>query len=392
MCEEKKIKVLHIITRLIIGGAQENTLFTVNGLSKQKDYLVTLLSGPELGPEGSLTENAKKTTNLLILPELRRNINPLLDFFALIKLWLFIKKGEFNIVHTHSSKAGILGRIAAKFSKVPIIIHTIHGLPFFKEQNIWLNKLFIYLEKVAARFTDKIICVSDSIIKEAVAAGIAPQKKFIKIYSGIELDKFKSSPEIRRLVRKKLNIPEKSLVIGKIARLFFLKGHEYLIQAASQIVKKNPEVRFLFIGDGILKEKLIAQAKILKIQNNIIFAGLIDPQEIPSYIQAVDVLAHVSLHEGLPRAVVQAFALGIPAVCFDVDGAKDVVQDQKNGFLIPAKDVAQLTGRLLELLENRELRNRMGENAQRIAYEFFDANKMVDAIDNLYKELLECGH
>ncbi len=386
---KNKIKVLHIITRLIIGGAQENTILSVVGLNKKNKYDITLLTGPALGPEGSLVNEAERCTNLVLLPQLRRNFNPVLDLIAFFRLFNFIKKGKFDIVHTHSSKAGILGRTAARLAKVPLIIHTIHGLPFFKGQHLFLNQLYIMLEKFAARFTHKIICVSESLIRDALKARLATKEKFVKIYSGIELDNYKKNQKAKEAIRKKLGIPLGSLVIGKIARLFFFKGHKYILQAAVKIKEKVPDVRFLFIGEGVLKKKLIKQAEDLHLKNNIVFAGLISPDEIPQYIQAIDVLTHVSLHEGLPRAVVQAFALGIPAVCFDVDGARDIVKDNLNGFLVAPKDVNKLARRLLELLEDREKLRQLGTNAQRLAFQYFGSDKMVDAIDNLYEQLLE---
>lgn len=389
----RPIRVLHIITRLIVGGAQENTLLSAIGLQNRKDYIVTLLSGPAIGPEGSLLKQAQeKISDFVVLPTLRRNINLFLDLISFFRLYIFIKKRGFDIVHTHSSKAGILGRIAAKLANVPTIVHTVHGLPFFKEQNFFLNYVYLNLEKFTCRFTDKIICVSQQLINTSVKAGLGPEEKFVKIYSGIDLTLFKENPDACRSLKRKLHIPEDCLVIGKIARFFFLKGHEYLLEAAVKIKPEIPNLRILLIGDGVLKDKFIEQVQKLGLEKNVVFVGLLPPEKIPYYIQIFDVLAHTSLHEGLPRVVVQGFALGKPAVCFDIDGARDIVMDNINGFLIEPKNIIQLSMRLIELLKNKKKAEKMGQEGKQIVMENFSAEGMVASIDFVYRQLLSCGN
>jgi len=389
--KQNKIRILHLITRMIIGGAQENTLLTIEGLNRISDYEATLLTGPSLGPEGTLVSKSNHF-KLEHCSALRRNINPILDIIAFFKIYSFIKKNKFDIVHTHSSKAGILGRLAAKMAKVPIIIHTVHGLPFFAEQSNIANKLYIFLEKFAARFTQTIICVSQSIINESIEAGIAPKEKFVKIYSGIDLRHYKKDPEIRAAYRKRLGIPQDSLVIGKLARLFNLKGHNFLLDAAVKVKKDFPKIKILLIGDGILRYQLEAKAKKLGLEDNIVFSGLIRPESVPYYLQCIDVLAHTSLHEGLPRAVVQGFALQIPAVCFKLDGAKDIVRNYINGILISPKNIDELAKALLIVLKDEKLRRQMGDNGNRLARDSFDSQTMVSAIDFVYRRLLKANN
>lgn len=390
---QKKIRVLHLITRMIVGGAQENTLLTVLGLNIKTDYEITLLTGPSLGPEGMLIDQTSTSFRLEVCPALKRNINPVFDLIAFWKIYNFIKKNKFDIVHTHSSKAGILGRFAAKLARVPIIIHTIHGLPFFAEQNKWLNKIYIFLEKLTASFTDTIICVSQSIIDEAVQAHVAKKEKFVKIYSGIDLTHYKKDPRIREAYRARLGIPQDSLVVGKLARLFNLKGHEFLLKAAVIVKQKFPKFKLLFIGDGILKEQLEQEAKKLGLEDCLIFTGLIRPQTVPYYLQSLDVLAHVSLHEGLPRAVVQGFALEIPVVCFDLDGAKDIIRNGANGILVSPKNIPELAKALSKLLGDEPLRKQMGEQGNQLIRAAFDCQTMVSEIDFVYRKLLKsCGN
>ena len=257
----KELKVLHIITRLILGGAQENTLFTVEGLM-ERGHCVTLATGPAVGPEGSLIERARKNgVDLIIIPALRREINPFRDTLAFFNLYRLIKQGGYDIVHTHSSKAGILGRLAARLAGCRVILHTIHGLPFHPYQNRFLNWIYLTSEKMVEGFTARLIVVAEPLAQQAVKAGLARPDRFVTIYSGIEMEKFTESGGKGREIRAKFGIPEDAPVIGKVARLFHLKGHDYLLSAAPEIVRAFPEVRFLLVGDGILRRNLEEKVK-----------------------------------------------------------------------------------------------------------------------------------
>ena len=386
------IKVLHIITRLIIGGAQENTIYTVEGLTKTYEYEVALASGPPLGPEGSLVEEAKRRKiNLIIIPALRREINPVYDLIALRKLFKLIKKGNYAIVHTHSSKAGILGRIAARMAGVPIIIHTIHGLPFDRYQNLILNRLYIWLERFTGRFTHKLIGVCNAMGEGALKERVAPREKFITVYSGIEIEKFRFKEEQfpAERIKKEFSIPPDVPVIGKVARLFPFKGHNFLLDAIPLILKECPRTHFLFVGEGILKERLIEQAGKKGILENITFAGLVSPERIPEMIAAMDFVVHTSLREGLARVIPQAFLLEKPVVSFDIGGAGELVINGKTGYLVQPGDFVNLAKRIVELLKDPAKVKRMGEEARKLAEPAFSAGLMVKKIEQIYAELLK---
>jgi len=390
----KKPKVLHIITRLIIGGAQENTVSTVEGLRRSSKYEVTLVSGPPLGPEGSLAEEAKrKGIEPIIIPALRREINPVYDVIALRELFKLIKKGNYTIVHTHSSKAGILGRIAARMAGVPIIIHTIHGLPFDRYQKLILNRLYIWLERFTGRFTHKLIGVCDAMGEGAFKEGVAPREKFLTVYSGIELEKFRFKEEqsTAEKIKKEFGISPDVPVIGKVARLFPFKGHNFLLDAIPLILKECPRTHFLFVGEGILKEKLIEQAGKKGILENITFAGLVFPKRIPEMIAAMDFVVHTSLREGLARVIPQAFLLEKPVVSFDIGGAGELVINGKTGYLVQPGDSINLAKRIVELLKDPAKVKRMGEEARKLAEPAFSADLMVGKIEQLYTELLKKG-
>jgi glycosyltransferase involved in cell wall biosynthesis len=383
------VRVLHIITRMIVGGAQENTLLSVEGLDAMPEYDVTLISGIDKGKEGELLSRARETTHLIVVPQMGRNINPFSDVIAFWKLYKLIKAGRYHIVHTHASKAGVLGRIAAWMAGTPIIVHTLHSLVFHDYQPWIVNRAWWLAKKVCAPMTDFYISVSDIISQKAIAAGIAEPERFRTVYSGMELDWFLNAKFDSSKVRDEFGIPLGAPVVGKIARLFPLKGHDQLMDAAPEIVKRVPNVRFFLIGDGILLEHLQKRATESGILDNFIFAGLIDRERIPEMISVMDVVVHTSLREGLARVLPQSLAMGKPCVSFDIDGAPEVVINDKTGYLVKAFDSVGLADRIAYLLEHPDIRSEMGANGRRHVDPNFRTEKMVADISEVYQMLLE---
>jgi len=383
----KKIKVAHIITRMIIGGAQENTLFTVQGLQLNKDYEVSLLTGPSNGPEGALlNEIDHDHIRIINLPFLTRNLNPFFDFFAFTHIFFHLLINRYDIVHTHSAKAGILGRLAAKICGVTLIIHTIHGLPFNQYQKPFLNNFYIFLERISAGWTDKIITVCDDMIRQCQEAHIAEKSKFQTIYSGLDIPTFLPDRKERvKQLRDELAIPLQAFVVGKIGRLFYLKGHEYLLEAVKKVIVEEPQVYFLLVGGGVLEGKLKEKAEMLGITKQIVFTGLVSTQEIPVYLRVMDMVVHVSLREGLPRVIPQAFLSERPVVAFDVDGARDIITDRENGFLVEPKHVDLLADRILKLVRSKKLRLDFSNAGKAFAMKNFSKEKMVAEIEKVYQ-------
>lgn len=383
------VRVLHIITRMIVGGAQENTLLSVIGLDEMPEYEVVLLSGIDNGREGELLTQARETTNLIVLPEMGRSINPFNDLIAFWKLYRIIKKGRFHIVHTHSSKAGVLGRMAAWLAGTPIIVHTLHSLVFHEYQPWIVNRTWRVIKKLCAPITDYFISVSEVIVQKAIAAGVDKPEKFRTIYSGMELDWFLNANFDSKAVRREFGIPEDAPVVGKIARLFPLKGHDQLMDAAPEIVRRVPDVRFFLIGDGILYEHLRQRATDNGILDNFVFAGLIDRERIPQMISAMDIVVHTSLREGLARVLPQSLAMGKPCVSFDIDGAPEVVINDYTGYLVEPHDSRGLADGISKILEDDELRQKMGENGRNHVDPNFRKEKMVADIAEVYEMLLK---
>ncbi|MCK5706732.1 MAG: glycosyltransferase family 4 protein [Candidatus Aureabacteria bacterium] len=384
------MKIAHVITRMIIGGAQENTLFTVKGLKEYSEYKqVDLITGPTYGPEGCIFDGQgqKIGKDYKLIPELVRNINPVKDIIAFLKLYRLFKKEGYDIVHTHSSKAGILGRFAARLAGVKIIVHTIHGLPFHEYQSKIVNLFYVLLEKLAARVSTKIVTVCNVMTEKALKKNIGRKEQFVTIYSGMDLEPFLNASQKRKTMREKLGIKENEIVIGKIARLFYLKGHKFLFEAMKDVIKEYPNIRILLVGDGILKDSFVKKAQEMNIEKNIIFTGLVLPSEIPGYLSAMDFLVHVSLREGLARALPQAMASGLPVISFNIDGAKEVIENGENGYLIEPEDSEMLRDAILTMIKDSEFRASMGRYGKAKVDPIFRKEYMVRKIHELYMEL-----
>src|ERR1017187_2986475 len=383
------MRVTHVITRLVVGGAQENTLATIHGLRQKPGVEVKLISGPTTGPEGSLEPEAAKIPGLLtIVPELVRPVHPLKDFIALRKLEKILREQKPDIVHTHSGKAGILGRLAAKRAGVPIIIHHIHGPSFGKFQGALANFIFTAAEKHAAKVTDHFFCSADAMTKLYLAAGIGQPAMFTRIFSGFNLEPFLNATNDLGL-RKKLGLEANHFVIGKIGRIFRLKGHADLLTAFAKILPQVPDARLLFVGDGALRGEIESQIRALGLTDKVIFAGLVPPGEVARYIGIMDCLAHLSYREALSRALPQALAAGKPVVAYDFDGADEVCLENETGFFVRTGDTDTAAQRLLQFANDSALRKKFGQRGQQFVRDNFSIEKMVDDQYNGYLKLLE---
>jgi glycosyltransferase involved in cell wall biosynthesis len=381
------MRVTHVITRLVVGGAQENTLSSVLGLRQKPGVEVRLISGPTIGPEGSLEPEAQKIPGLLtIVPNLIRPVHPTADFGALRALEKIFRETKPDIVHTHSGKAGILGRMAASRAGVPTIIHHIHGPSFGNFQGPLANFIFTNAEKYAARVTTHFICSAQAMARLYLAAGIGKPEMYTRIFSGFELAPFLNATNDPAL-RKKLGLAENDFVIGKIARLFKLKGHADLIAAFEKILPKVPQARLLFVGDGALRGELENQVRAAGLAGRVIFTGLVPPSEVARYVGIMDCVAHLSWREALSRALPQALAAGKPVVAYDFDGADEICLENETGFLVRTGDVDAAAEKLLRLASDAGLRARLGERGRNFVQENFSVQKLVDEQYALYLKL-----
>lgn len=384
-----EIKALHIITLFSIGGATETVISIVEGL-QNKGYTVHIATGPNIPSEGSMYKEAQeKNIEVFTFKNLRREINIFRDVLAILALYRFIKKGNYDIVHTHSSKAGVIGRLSAKLAGVKVIIHTLHGIPFHNYQSGITRRTFIYLEKLFSKITSKLVSVTYTIIDLMVKEKITSRNKFVMIRSSFDLEPFeKINQEGRKHIRKKYDFSEKDIVIGKVGRLSLLKGHHFLLSAMKDVVKINSHIKLLIIGNGELESKLKEFVRENNLEKNVFFTGLILPNQIPVYLNSLDILVHTSLVEGLARVIPQALMLEKPVISFDLDGSHEIIRNDINGYLIEPQNIENLKNKIIEICLDKQKIKEMGKKGREILGDSFSEKKMVDEIDILYKSLL----
>ena len=385
--EEHKGRVLMVITLFSVGGATETVVTLADGLRRQ-GYDVTILSGPHVPSEGDMGPLARAAgLDVVILPELKRDVHPFYDAVALVKLVKFIRGGRYDIVHMHGSKAGILGRFAARLAGVKHIVYTIHGMPFHEYQPASLRALFRGLERFAARFSDVIIAVSVGIVDDCLRAKVGRREKFVVIRSGFRTGDFKRWTNADPLLKRDLGIREGDFVIGKVSRLFPLKGHAAVLEAMPGMLREFPNIKVLFVGDGVLREELARSADRLGVAAHVIFAGFVAPAEVPRYLSVMDLVVHASLHEGLPRVLPQALIVGRPVIAYDLDGAPEVVVEGKNGILIPPLDSGELLGALRTIIGRYDsFSSYCRDHRDEVALEF-DEGKMIADVAGVYARL-----
>lgn len=384
--EPRKLKICHVITRMIVGGAQENTLLTCLG-HLQKGHEVVLVTGPSPGREGRLLAHVDfPEFEIVEMPELVRELNPVRDLEAYGRLKRFFRERNFDVVHTHSSKAGVVGRFAARAAGIPVVVHTVHGQAFHPYEKGWRNSLYKLSERLAAKQCDKIYAVAQAMIDQCVAARIAPREKYMVVYSGMDTSRFANAsrePELRR----ELGIPERARVIATVARLFPLKGYEYVIPAAAELIREFPDTHLLIIGDGPMYDELRRRIAGLGLTGHFHFAGLIAPDQVARHLAQADLLWHLSLREGLPRSVVQALATGIPAIGYRLDGTPEVILDGQTGFCIEPEKVEQVVEATRKIWRDDTLRETMGRNGRELVRERFDWRRMADILEAEYLAL-----
>lgn len=381
-----RLPVLHPITRLIVGGAQENTLYTAALLYPAR-YKVEVLSGPQTGSEGSLIEEARQRgIALTIYPHLLRQVSPLNDLRTLIFLTRYIRQGKFAIVHTHSSKAGILGRLAARLAGTPVIVHTVHGWSFHDYMSPIVRAVYIFLERWMARFTGALIAVAERDIEKGRQARIGRPEQYHLIRSAIPLDEFDPAKTDRTAVRAELGLPAEAVVIGNVGRFSPQKNPLDWVKIAGMIGRARPQARFLLVGDGPLRGEVEAALRAEGLWERAILPGL--RRDVPRWMAAMDVFLISSLWEGLPRVLPQAMAMGLPIVANRADGTVEAVRDSETGYLCAPGDLNGMAARCIDLVDKPLLRQEMGGRGREFAAQEFDLNRMIHQIDRLYETLL----
>lgn len=386
----RRMRIIHVITRLIVGGAQENTLLSCEG-QHDGGHEVTLITGPALGPEGSLLERARACGyRVIILDAMRRSILPGKDWRVYRELRRHLRQLEPDVVHTHSSKAGIVGRLAAWKERVPFVVHTIHGLSWTSSSRPWVNAAYRQLERLAARRCHQIVVVADAMTRQSLAAGIGRPEQYVTVYSGMETGPFLHPPTPRQRMRATLGLQPDDVAACTIARLFEKKGHDDLLDHAPRLCRDNPHLKFVWVGDGTLRARFESRIADLNLAGRFILTGLVKPEAVCNYVNACDLLAHPSRREGLARALPQGQLAGLPVVTYDIDGNAEGLIEGRTGYAVKAFDIPAFVDRIADLAGGDEARRRlMGEEGRSFALGRFDAGVMVERLEALYRAGLE---
>ncbi len=380
----KRTKVVHIITMLELGGAQEITLHQLEHLDRER-YEPVLLAGPG----GILDEVARRLPGVRVhfVPRLIRPVRPWTDLGALGDLRRILEEERPDLVHTHSSKAGILGRWAARLARVPLVVHSIHGFGFNDHQPWPVRRAFVLAERVAGRVTSGFTADAadnfDKGKKHRVLHG-RPQQV---LRCAIQPERYVPAPEAVAALRQELAIPDDHLVVGMVGCLKPQKAPADFVRAAALVAERQPQTTFFIAGDGVLRSEVAAAVKDHGLEQQFRLLGWRD--DVPALLQLCDIVALSSLWEGLPRVFPQAMACGKPIVANRVDGAPEAVADGISGFLVEPGRPDLLAKRLVQVLEDRSLREAMGRQAlERVGP--FTVQRMMEDLDTFYQRLLGC--
>lgn len=376
----KKIKILHIITHLELGGAQKTTLGLIKRLDKEK-FEVHFISS-----SGHLAEEVRKVEGIRfkLIPHLKSKINLLNDFIVFVKLFNYIKNNCFDIVHTHSPKAGFLGRWSAKLAKAPIVIYTVHGFPFYKNQNPIFKKIYIFLERITAKVTDKLIVVCKSDLNKGISAKIGSKEKYILINEGIE----NKEENQESLSDNRLHIHYSFPLIGMVACLKPQKSPLDFVKVAFLVKEKFSHAKFILVGGGPLYKKIKKEIIRLGLENNFYLLGW--RKDAYRIISLFDIFVLTSIWEGLPLVILEAISLGKPIVAAKVDGINELIEEGKNGFLIEPGKYRNFAEKINLLLENENLRKKISRNnLNSELLSKFNLDLMTKETENLYLKLME---
>jgi glycosyltransferase involved in cell wall biosynthesis len=391
----EKSKVVRIITRMNVGGPSIQAALLSAGLDRDR-FSPILITGRVRGNEADMGYLAKELgVKPFPIPELHKGSNIIDDLISFREIYKFLKKEKPDVVHTHGAKAGAIGRVAARLTGVPVIIHTFHGHMFHSYFKPFKTKPFLWIERALARITDKIIVISES-QKEEIKRylKLKNDSKLILIPLGFDLNNFlkNDKDDNRNKLRQEESIPEEAIVVGTAGRLTAIKNYEMFIKAAKEIKKRSADkiIKFLIVGDGELKNKLMALSDELGIQKDVIFAGWKMKKELDLvYYRAMDIVVLTSLNEGTPVSLIEALASAKPVVATDVGGVRDVVKDGKSGFVVPSNDINAFSEATLMLVNDKKKRDEFGLYGRDFVKERHSKDKLINAIDNLYCDQLQ---
>ena len=384
---EPRIKVLRIISRMNIGGPAIHVTNLNSGLDPDR-YVSLLVSGTENPGEGSLRDLAESAgVEVTVIPQIRSaaSLGPR-DVLALFKLYRLMRRERPQIVHTHESKAGFLGRLAARIAGVPIVLHTYHGhvlRGYYGPLKSWALRR---MEQLLALLTDRLIAVSEQVKRDLVQYRVARSEKISVVPLGFDLEPFLSSEAHRGSFRREMNLNGSTRLVGIVGRLFPIKNHRLFLDAAALVTAEEPASRFVVVGDGVLRQELDQYARDLSIRDVVIFTGW--RRDLPRIYADLDVLVVSSDNEGTPVSAIESMASGCPVVATRVGGIPDVISDGDTGYLVPAGDADALASRILSLLRDDQEVSRLRAAARAFARDRYNLQRLISDIQAIYENLI----
>ena len=382
-----RIKILRIIARLNVGGPAIHVVNLNAGLDPAR-FESLLVCGREHPAEGSMADYALSCgVHPIVIPEIVNEFSlKLRDGKALAKLWRLMRRERPHIVHTHTARAGLLGRVAARLAGVPVVVHTFHGHVLRGYYSAPKTELLRRMEQALAWGTDRIVTVSERVKDELVNYGVAPPERITVIPLGFDLHPFLSCEDQRGLFRRELGLRDGTRLVGIVGRLFPIKNHRLFLDAAARVAAREPDCRFVIVGDGILRPELEQVSSDLGLAGRVIFTGW--RKDLPRIYADLDVLVVSSDNEGTPVSAIEAMAARCPVVATRVGGIPDLIIDGETGFLVPPKNAEQLAAAVIHLLREPDVAHRVGQAARAVARERFSVERLIDDTEDLYEELL----
>ena len=383
---DSRIRVLHLITRLDVGGCTDNTIHTVLGHDKEK-YAVTLAHGPSSVPSSRVGElYADSDIEVVEIREMARSIQPLADLKALISVYRILRNGDYQVLHTHCSKAGILGRLAAIPARIPLRIHTSHGHVFYGHFGPVPSWVFLMMERVLARFTDVLVELTAQGKIDHVSRGVGSDETVEVIHSGVDLSPFFSVQQDDRGVREEFGLSPESPIVGVVGWLTPIKGPTYIVEAWPDVVAQFPDAVLMLVGDGILREELEQLIGQKGLEHSVRITGM--RTDVPRLMASMEMVVLPSMMEGMGKVLVEAMALGKPLVGTRVGGIPDLVQPGVNGILVPPRDPGALAEAIITFLSDPAMARACGEAGRAMA-PLYSVEEMLDKIERLYARRLE---
>jgi glycosyltransferase involved in cell wall biosynthesis len=378
------VRILHIHTLPVISGSGINTFLTMRGM-KGNRYEPVLACAPG----GALIDLVQRHgMEVKTFPSLVQPIHPLKDLKAILDLTRHLMTKPYQVVHTHNSKAGFIGRLSAKLARVPVIVHTVHGFAFHEQEPRSRRVLFRNLERLASHWCDRMIFISQPLVDWALKEKIGCIGKMARIYSGIEMERFHPvSEQEKKRLRAKWGLGEHDAVIGIVSKLWEGKGHDLLIRTFMEIRKEMPQARLVIVGEGYLMESLKTLVSQLKLSDVVIFTGFLE--DIPQIIATFDVAVLPSYFEGMGRVLLEAMAMEKPVVGTRVGGIPDLIEQDLNGSLVSPGSETELASAVLKILNDKGLAAKMGQAGRKRMTDRFSAESMVRSIEEVYCELLK---